>query len=545
MLKKPAVIFTALILVFLATRFAVLWYSPATFAGPEETVNGVLPLHMDRGFFMEPYYYQYEECSGGTFITGLLAYMPFKLFGPTYFALKLVPFFFSTVLFIVLLWIAYRYFGFGVAVFTGILALFPPTFFIERSLVAYGNHMEGAVFTFIALGLFLWFRQRKPDTDIRRTATVSILFGLLSGFAVYFDYQFLIMMAVLAPFAIASWRLNKSTLVQTTCFIAGGLIGFYPWRLYHKGEIFIPYIINYYTGRYPAQPDVGFLEKFHQYYRTLSVNLDSWFRYYDLNAGGTTLADGSLFNALMLIVFFGLFGFIIFNCKKELAGIIKATYSGKDEINWEPCHNIAPALFYVPVHFLAFVFFASNYPTGIPLPQRYLHPLFPFLFLIAGYALCRLWDGGLKALAGIILGLSIIIGIAGNAGLFKGGQPGITQKAPGYSYQYFYGEMQKVFDIDIDDGSYIVLSQDKFPDNHQEFYEGLCVGVALLNEVDASKHLAAASEYKGKSKNAFAAGMGAATKVAKGIPAGRRIESGLMPFFKLGQSMGEEIRTQD
>jgi hypothetical protein len=145
----------------------------------------------DEGWRGAPLHQYYDNC-GGHLVTGILAVPLFQLFGESYLALKLVPVLLGLGT-LVLIWnVLARWFdprAAALAVF--LFALAPPTL-TKYSMLAKGNHFENLFFQLACVWIFL-----RIHDSARKTGWI-LAFGATAGFAVFFYFGSLVMVALLA-----------------------------------------------------------------------------------------------------------------------------------------------------------------------------------------------------------------------------------------------------------------------------------------------------------------------------------------------------------
>lgn len=546
--SKAVLIFLVFFALFFATRLLVLLNSPRILMGHEERITGVLPLHLERGLMLPAHFYQYEECSGGTFIVGMMARVPYMIFGPSYFALKLVPLFFSLIMLVALYFGVHKWFGQKAAIFFGFAFIFCPSFFLERSMVAFGNHMEAAAL--MAIGLLLFDRAQSSEKFVFRLIWL-LLFGLFSGFSVYFDYQYLILLVILLPFGIAAGRSIGRLAAELAVFVVAFRIGLIPWYQYHQGQFFTPYIIKYFFGRHPPSADASIFERIFNGFKTFGKALDSWFRSGDFRIGNVTLLDDSLVNNFLIWVFIASFGYLVWRSRDRIREVARGVWpKGREPIEWNPEYILAIAVVFIPFHFLLFSVFSANYPKELLPPYRYLHPVFIFYFIAVAVASAALWEKRRFKLLAVAWVLILAGGIGGNQHHLRNTKPEQVTQMPGYSYAYFYGPLQMRYDLDVNDAPYVALAIEKFPGREGPYFEGAIVGAAFLYGVDVKGHLEHAKKYEPFEYEAFVAGLGCGDAIS--VKPLEKMRSELRrlfdqkwaPAFEQGRKMGLASRNE-
>ncbi len=161
--------------------------------------------------------------SGGTLTVGFLTSLTFRLLGPTVFALKLVPFFFSFCSMTAWYLLTRKYFNPRVALYTALFQIFSPPRYIAYSLTAMGDHYE-TVF-FMAVTLLLFF---KIVIEKREKWIYPALLGLVAGYSLWFAYIFGLTLLACLIF----WRMCDPGFFKRRVFwiaVLGFFAGFSPW----------------------------------------------------------------------------------------------------------------------------------------------------------------------------------------------------------------------------------------------------------------------------------------------------------------------------
>lgn len=181
---------------------------------------------------------------GGSVIVGYLAALFFSMFGDSFFSLVLVSVFFTLLILICFFLLLERHFNRYAAVIFSILFIFPPTNCYRFSMYALGLHAESVLFS--VLGLFCFFEIFFKEDNYnryqlhavsRKVSFLFLLFGFISGFGIYFNYQYLIMLLAL----ICSWFLLDRKIffkIYFYIFSTGLTIGLLPWIIYNATHYF-------------------------------------------------------------------------------------------------------------------------------------------------------------------------------------------------------------------------------------------------------------------------------------------------------------------
>lgn len=542
-------VFWLTLLVILVTRFVLLWNSTLTLQNDEELTRGILPVHLDLGLMMPVYMYQYDEYAGGGLVMGLMAYPAFKLLGPSWFALKIGGLVFSLLLFFALFTLARRFFGFLTAVMVCIVFAVPPYSYILRSLSAYGNHVETGTFMAACFALFL--ASRKPAGARARTFGGRVLlplgFGVLSGFAMYFEYEYAVFLGIVGLLVWLSRRSAKEFFADTALFSVGFLVGFAPWLLFHKG-ITLRHYLDAFTHPGPPRPETAASHNdLSLFVQTITIHFVQWFKSRDLLWGTRILVPGWVFDVSLFTVFAGSYGYLFVKATGALRDFLKGLVPFRQPAAWTVEHGYVLMLLFIPAYVLVYALYPAPFAPPIP-PFRYLMPLYPFYFLVVAIALARLWKNRHHGIVAAALVLVVFGGIGGNAMNLQRGHAGHAASLDGYSHKYFYEMLARVYPVSIRFQPYIDQVQAAFPQRNEPYYHGLAAGIAYLHGVDVDGHRQAARNEGPEAFEAFVAGLGSATGVT--FHARRpRMESisslyppELQGAFDQGRTMAEAFR---
>lgn len=151
---------------------------------------GTLAEMCIRGIRVPPYLF-YDNAAGQV-LAGYLTVPAFLLFGPSYFALKIVPFSMGLGTLFLVHALLKDAFGRTAALLGAWLVVFAPTTFFKYSVVCSGNHFENVFFTSIVLFLFY----RVHGGAIRPARLLGL--GTAAGFAIFVFLGAVIPVGILA-----------------------------------------------------------------------------------------------------------------------------------------------------------------------------------------------------------------------------------------------------------------------------------------------------------------------------------------------------------
>ncbi|MBU1912657.1 MAG: glycosyltransferase family 39 protein [Candidatus Omnitrophica bacterium] len=170
-------------------------------------------------------------------LNGILALPFFLLFGETLISLKLVGLLIGTSLFI--LWYLFldRFFSRRVAIWTSLLFILMPPFWIKISISSYGGQDQIGLFTMLAILIFyqIFF--------VRSTKALFGFLGVACGFGLFFHCSFLPTLLTVILF----WFIfDKKFFLRSEFFIftIAFLVGFAPWIWYNLTHNFQGLIVN-------------------------------------------------------------------------------------------------------------------------------------------------------------------------------------------------------------------------------------------------------------------------------------------------------------
>ncbi len=223
--RRPHLILAIALVVYVAYRALVLYTNFDAVCMPNyELYFGNIGKVLLDGWYGPPLSQYYDNC-GGHLVLGLASAPMFALFGPSYLALKLVPLVLGFLALIVIWAIARREFGTRAA---GLAVLFfaigPPTL-AKYSMLAKGNHFENLLFQLLALWAFYRLHRFAVGTPAR--ARGLLIFGVCAGFAVFFYFGSLVLLAVLAVMHLLI-RGPRGALADLRYLLPAGLLGLSP-----------------------------------------------------------------------------------------------------------------------------------------------------------------------------------------------------------------------------------------------------------------------------------------------------------------------------
>lgn len=359
----------------------------------EEVMRGNAADDILRGTLLPLTDYQTNHFSGGSLVIAILA-VPFFLVGGTWFpVLRLVSLCFSLPLVLLTFLLVDRWGGRRAAWCATLLIAFAPPGYQFLNCTVYGTHLEGNLVT-VAL-VYGYLRWRSSG---RRGRIGVLLFGVASGFAVWFGYGQCVTVAVLAAVELAAsgWRF---VLGFAPAYVLGFLVGFSPWiahMLRHPGRA-----LQIYDQSLAAHFDFTTYvhDKLHLLGQLIVEDAPRSFWMHDV---------GRPFGYLLALVLYGaVLGLLASSTwieRHRLIGFARALLRGKGGFD-ASLRLISLAFISLWLCALAlsdFVILSATWVQGC----RYLMPLVPFLVILAGLAVQEA-----RRPATRLLGTAVMIGI--------------------------------------------------------------------------------------------------------------------------------------
>lgn len=214
-----------LVSLLLFHRLSILFLSIDAIFQPEELYRGMISKELITGSTFSLLDYQ---CTGGYLVAGMLGVPFFLLFGDNLISLKLVALLFSLGTMSITYLFLTKHFNHRVAIITSLLFILSPLTFTKISLVTFGSHVETNFFIMVVCFIFyeIFFSRKQYRFYF-------VLLGLISGFAIFFSYHFLIFFGCYMLFWFALDKrlfLKKYFLIF---FIPFFIFGLSPW-IYHN-----------------------------------------------------------------------------------------------------------------------------------------------------------------------------------------------------------------------------------------------------------------------------------------------------------------------
>ncbi|MBK7876525.1 MAG: glycosyltransferase family 39 protein [Planctomycetes bacterium] len=361
--------------------------------------------------------YHHVPNAGGTLVVGLLAVPAFLFFGPTLFAVRLVPIAFNLAAVVLLFLVLDRVASRRAAWIGGLFLAVATPGYALIAVTSEGSHTENNATTLLAVWLYFILRTDPdgPASRAPRRLATSALLGLVAGFALYFGYMAGIALLALALFElVCDPRCFLRPAFAT--FLLGFAAGFAPWIAFNA--------TNEFAGTKLYGTSAAELLAFGRVASKAGSNLvslvasylPSSFFFVDVPGVPRAVLDWTYALALVALVGLGV---------RTLA--IAARRARAEAGTWRAACLRDPRLAllaYLPVFLVAYALVDMQQAwlrIEIAHGGRYVTPLFPFLVMLAAIGADRLWERGVvrwTARALVALGLvgSVAVGDLGRAG---------------------------------------------------------------------------------------------------------------------------------
>jgi hypothetical protein len=475
-----------LVALFLLQRSGLLLYGYPHIAHPgfDETASGVLTCDLLDGGLKAPLFvYQYESRSGDSLIEGFLLVPFFKLFGRSLFSLKLFALcsaFLSLLCWIILL---KRYQGIGAAcIFTALFA-FPPLMFARLNLMGTiaSHHLINPLMVLQLLVLFRIIEKRTASGKL----FLWLAMGLLGGVGSFTFYTYIIFNVYCLLFLLIASP-SVLSLRGVFCFLCGFVAGFSPW-----------------LARMSYSPSGG------NYLATILKNVDFNFWTVLQNFGfnlphsfGYSYPSRDMgFTSLLFFVFIIVMsGVIVGGCYRSLTVRMNQQQDKPSSLSPPVLLGMFVVLF--PFFFLLClslsplkiglfeywptIGFFGNFSVSDVYRYRWLHPLFPFYFVIVALGVSIILKSAATqkiSSVGVVclLGFFLLWGVGKSVSVYGKDDYKRIFSYKGYSYAQMANRFVLRGSVPVD-----VVSADQYTRNFPaetrgEFYR--CIGTKVALEL--------------------------------------------------------------
>ncbi len=197
----------------------------------EELLRGTAAQELLDGPLAPIQRYQVNNFWGGSLVVSMLATGPYALFGPKIFALRLVALLFGLACVAILFLLLHRHVGARAAWIGAVLLAFAPPGYAMSSGTSYGTHVEANALALLVAWLCLENRAAERGPDGARKTWSRFALGAAAGFALWFGFSLVLVLAV--------WLVHELAIDRAFCarrrivpISIGFLVGFWPWIRY-------------------------------------------------------------------------------------------------------------------------------------------------------------------------------------------------------------------------------------------------------------------------------------------------------------------------
>jgi hypothetical protein len=350
----------------------------------------------------------YYDNAAGQILAGFLTVPSFLAFGPTYLALKVVPFALGFATLLLLYGFLRANFGRTAAIAGAFLFTLGPPTLVKYSVICSGNHFENLFFSLLAIAC--WYRSQKTPESARWLFATAVS----AGFALFVFLGAIIPVGILVGMHVGVRGLRRSVR-DLLVALPGFALGISPLVLLNlltnaRGLGFIQAKFGDEGGATHGDVGTRFLE-------FLGVHLPRA-GVYEPFAGLSGEVLGYAFLA----------GFVVAYvlCAPEAARGIATLFRGVARARASPSEHarafervkLVPFLLYLPLAALAYGL--SNFRVGGHAPPievagyRYFLPYFLFAIVLIAVVFARLWERGGPARAAGTLVCAPLLFIGGS-----------------------------------------------------------------------------------------------------------------------------------
>ncbi|MBI4158730.1 glycosyltransferase family 39 protein [Candidatus Woesearchaeota archaeon] len=392
----------ALVLLFLFTRFILIYASPYTYDVDGCIIGDTANEILDG--LKQPYdKYEYQNNYGNTLVTPLLVAPLFLIFGKTSFAILLAGMLIALGMLIVLYLFAEKFLNKKIACYASLFFILSPSSYTIPALFVGHGHLH--VTFFIMLSMIFFFNYY---FNVQNKTRNIILFGLSSGLGIFFSNIFLFIL----PPCFMLWFLKDKIFFlkkEFLIFVLALSIALIPWIYVNMQTDFrgLSLFKSGFDNNFANVERLGEISQ--KAIDTFSYHLPKSLNFTD------TIFKKDLLNytyyAILLISLFYLlyrnYPYLIQLLSKKSAPI--------------PKENIVQMFIVITTLFFLFIFIMSNFSVDGAVHSRqyrYLSSIFPFFFIILAIAIFEI-SKHKKMLSIGLLVLLIILGLITNLGLIS------------------------------------------------------------------------------------------------------------------------------
>lgn len=398
--------FVILILLFFLLKSSILLTSNDLHDNEECIRGAVAKILIESKSNISWFQLQQDPYTGGSLFAGILAIPLFLIFGISTLVLKLEAFIISFLILMSAYLFMKKFFDTKAAFISGLFFIFSPYFFTKLSLITWGGYLDSILFSIIIMFLFFKIFFYNDKNFYNKTNNyLFILFGLISGFAVWNQYSSLVMIFLCFIFWFLFDKfffIRKSFLIFFLFF----LIGFSPWIVYNS---FNDFSGIYYPGN-PGSISAFFLEFKESFYANNIINFFSKIIPNSFNFKDIFLLKSIWLNHIYYFFFLFSFLFLIYMNRNKLLFFVKSFIKKSENYDFKELFILS--------YFVIFYFVFQIMGVGVnPIEQwkGYIHIsfIYPFIFFILGISLYKLFSQRNKLIKFFSLVIIIILLLQG------------------------------------------------------------------------------------------------------------------------------------
>jgi hypothetical protein len=407
-----------------------------------------------------------DNYRGGAVILGILTVPFFLLFGESLLVLRAVAMLFSLGALVIIYLFIYNFFNRKAAILASLLFILSPPNYIRGAFVSSGGYTEMNFFSLLAIFLFykIFF------AEVVNRKHLFAFFGVLSGFALFYDYTFLLTLSCCLLFWFS---FDKKLLLKNDfyIFVLFFLIGFSPWFYYNLTHNWNAVFIMREESLWAWFTKNSFLRSLTRLKDLIVFDIPGFFRFRDLFFFSKNFISNTLC-AIFAISFIG----ILWAQRGSIARFFKGLIPLR-RFNITP-RMISPEVFliiYALIFMLAYAFCGTSYlakrEVDIVFPHRFLIFLIPSIFMITSIFLVKITNYKYGVLVSRVLaGVLITISLISNLGMISIQNYMLSTLPEGYNYVFFGKQLRYVYNERIEQSLDSIKKIDR--KDRRFFYEG-------------------------------------------------------------------------
>ncbi len=347
----------------------------------------------------------------GRLFEGFLAVPFYFLFGESGISVKLMFLTFSLgILYLVYLFLD-RFFSRRAAIICALLMIFSIPVYTLSTLSQGGPHIESVFFDILIMFLFynIFFYNKHNIKSF-------VLFGLVSGFAIFVNLTSLVMIFTCLLF----WFIfDKKFFFKRNffLFLSSLFLGSIPWIYYNithslRGLYFSTGNKSLFLKVFGNEISIDKIIQIIVKFKNFTFGIPKSFMFMD-----STFFSKNFLSSVYFLLFFCSFIFVIYYCRKSILKLIQGIIPSEkfnvkpNEIKKETFILVYPIIFSI-----IYIISDFNICFGSLSANQYRHIviLYVFMFIIISLFLTRLWTERTKILSVFLLIILILLGLVGN-----------------------------------------------------------------------------------------------------------------------------------